>query len=71
MVLYGPRERTLALNERLLQEGGTITTREHCERLGVSQATASRDLAGLVETGLVVRASDDRGREGAAKMNRG
>lgn len=61
VVLHGPTDKTIALNERQratlrsLQEGGTITTREHRERYGISQVTASRDLAGLVETGLVVR----------------
>lgn len=66
VVLHGPKESTLALNDRqratlrLLQEGGTMTTREHRDRYGISQVTASRDLGGLVETGLVVRRGQSR-----------
>jgi predicted DNA-binding transcriptional regulator YafY len=39
----------------LIREKGSLTSREYCERVGVSQRTALRDLAELVRTGVLVR----------------
>jgi DNA-binding NtrC family response regulator/HAMP domain-containing protein len=38
-----------------IREKGALTSREYCERAGVSQRTALRDLAELVRTGLLIR----------------
>src|SRR5262249_36479489 len=38
-----------------IREKGALTSREYCERMGVSQRTALRDLADLVRTGVLVR----------------
>jgi DNA-binding NtrC family response regulator len=38
-----------------IREKGSLTSREYCERAGVSQRTALRDLAELVRTGVLVR----------------
>jgi DNA-binding NtrC family response regulator len=52
---------TEALNDRqsqllqLLEECGTITSRQYFERTGVSRRTALRDLQDLMERGVVVR----------------
>lgn len=59
------RLRDLGLSERQIQAveyartKGSITNREHRTRTEVSQATAYRDLKGLVDAGVLVRMGDE------------
>lgn len=47
--------RQRAIMDELRTRGGSITTREHCQRQGVSDRTGLRDLKDLVSMGMLIK----------------